>query len=486
MSIDVSPDDLREARQRLPHGDAAERLAFAQRQLRARTRLALLLDFYGRSPCRMSRIHLLTASSVVLGRFCGFSASFNALGEAILPVDDQGRPGSAAWQEYVRACAAGCDGALRDELWLEAHAQDWKTLRQARLDAAFFADAARHAGDPTWQLMQRHAEMTVGARQFDGLAQSGVLAPETAISFSIGLALRQAAVRGWPLFGRYLQETARALFSEARDKRRTLPSYRQTAQTALGSFLTAWGAWTVYRRGLRIKNRGVRCPETDWPMLETLLGDSVERVHPLIVKFYRNPGRFAATASLEIRTLPLMMYSRLAALVLGQGLFEDQAPVIPARLRVFRREDGSMHFVRELYCTPTLRVFDSDFVVRTIASRPTLAEVFSDIGVHVVLDVEHRPDGGVAVVGRDIYWHGIRMPRTALRIEFASRVCRDEIGGEYMETIGRLSMEPRTAVGRFVMHKIFRRPRDLGSIKYLLRLEESPPDQERPRPALVG
>jgi hypothetical protein len=28
--------------------------------------------------------------------------------------------------------------------------------------------------------------------------------------------------------------------------------------------------------------------------------------------------------------------------------------------------------------------------------------------------------------------------------------------------VGRLSMEPRTALGRFVMHKVFRRPRDLN------------------------
>jgi hypothetical protein len=469
----VPTDDLREARHYLPRAAAeAELRAFTRRQFSARERLARLLRFYGSHPCRMARIHLLTASSVVIGRSCGFSDSFNALGEAIMPVDDAGRPRSVAWDQYQKACVSGRSWTLRDELWLEAHAQDWKALRQAGLDLAFFADAARHAGEPAWQLLQRHAEMTVGTRQFDHLARGGLIPHETAISFSIGLALRHAAERGWPVIRHYLAETMRALLGRDSERSAELPSYRRTALVVFRSFLTAWGAWKVYRRGLRIKNRGVSCPEGDWPLLETLLGDSVQHVHPLIVKFYSNPGRFTGSAFLEVRTLPLMLYSRLAALLLGQGLYEDQTAAIPARLRVFRRRDGSMHFVRELDCAPSLRVFDSDFVLRSVAGTQMLVEVFADIGVEVVLAVEHRPGGGVAVVGKDIYWHGIRLPRTALRIEFTSRVVQDADGSERIEVVGRLTMDPQTALGRFIMHKVFRRPRDLGSITYLLQLDE--------------
>src|SRR5687767_12363913 len=131
VSFNVLTDDLREARRYLPRAADAELRAFARRQVGARQRLARLLRFYGGHPCRMTRIHLLTASSVVIGRFCGFSDSFNALGEAIMPVDDAGRPRSVAWDEYRKACASGRSWTLRDELWLEAHAQDWKALRQA-------------------------------------------------------------------------------------------------------------------------------------------------------------------------------------------------------------------------------------------------------------------------------------------------------------------------------------------------------------------
>ena len=37
-----------------------------------------------------------------------------------------------------------------------------------------------------------------------------------------------------------------------------------------------------------------------------------------------------------------------------------------------------MHFIRELYCGGSFRVFDSDFIVRETSLGPTLFEVFAD------------------------------------------------------------------------------------------------------------
>jgi hypothetical protein len=484
---EVTPADLREAKKYLLEGSEAERLAFAQRQLAARRRVDRLIQFYGRYPCRMARIHMLTASSVAVGRFCGISRSFDAIGEGIMPVDRDGQPRSLPWKTYQDACAANRPWTLRDELWLEAHALDWQAVRTAGLDADFFAEAAPHGDETPWRLLRRHAELTFGTRVFDHLSGQGLVPLETTISLSIGLSLRRSFRHGGPLIGRFLAEALHGVFLSPREARLGVPSYRRIGATVLRSIVSSAGAWKVYRRGIRLRNRGVCCPEGEWPLLETLLGEAVAQVHPLIVQFYRNPGRFNALSSLDILTLPLMTYSWLAALLLGQGLYEGGPGPIPTRLRVFRREDGSMHFVRELYCGPALRVFDSDFVLREVAGKPELVEVFRDIGVEVVLDAELRPGGGVAVVGRDIYWRGVRLPRTALRVEFASTVCSGPDGDESIEIIGRLSMQPRTAIGRFVMHGLLRRPRELGKIRYEVRtagpdlLDESLPPGPKDR-----
>ena len=184
-----------------------------------------------------------------------------------------------------------------------------------------------------------------------------------------------------------------------------------------------------------------------------------------------------------------MMYSRLAAVVLGQGLFEgpgggDPGPDCGSSAGPTGRCTSSANS----YCTPSsarlrFRLRRSDECVQAYAGgslfghrRPCGSRRRASPG---------RRGGG----GRQGYLLA-RHPHAAygrLRIEFASRVCRDEIGGEYMETrIGRLSMEPRTAVGRFVMHKIFRRPRDLGSIKYLLRFDDAAGKDARPGTAAAG
>jgi hypothetical protein len=72
--------------------------------------------------------------------------------------------------------------------------------------------------------------------------------------------------------------------------------------------------------------------------------------------------------------------------------------------------------------------------MRHVKENP--AEKMYRLGVHVVLDVELRPEGGVAIVGKDIYWVGVRLPRTGLKIEFRSHVGTDPDGGEFVEVIG--------------------------------------------------
>lgn len=133
---------------------------------------------------------------------------------------------------------------------------------------------------------------------------------------------------------------------------------------------------------------------------------------------------------------------------------------IPTRFRIFERADGSMHFVRELYCNGKYRIFDSDFVVE----NGKLYEVFTDMKASVEMQVEATRDGGLLIQSRNFLFHGKRMPSIGLNVEFKSRV-----ENETLFIDGQLLMKPKTKAGEFFARKILRRPKNLGSIHYVAR-----------------
>ncbi len=460
--IVLSELDRKEALRYLPTATQEAREAFGHRQLRARRRCAALVAFYRRNPCRMARIHLLTASAVTLGRFCGFSASFDAIGAALMPVDEDGRARTAAWRAYEEACESRRPWVMRDELWMIAHVEDMEAVQREGLDRAFYRESDSRSDDPTWHLLRQHMEMTLGARLLDRSALQGAVPYETAMAQGMATAISRIVRGGSRLVHRYAYEAARALVLPCREPPRGLPSYRRNALWLALHSCTAWTASAVYRRGIRLRDRGLVAEDDAWPLLSEVLGSRVNEVNPAIVRFYENPSRFAVRARLELKTLPARLWSCAATLLIGQGLYETPDGEIDARFRIYRRGDGSMHFVRELYLTEKLRVFDSDFVVRRTRSGPRLFEVFVDHGIEVEMAVEPLPDGGLVIRGERVRVRGLPLPTFGLVVEFRSRVEKEE----RVAIDGALLMRPRSRIGRFVALTLLRRPEELAAIRY--------------------
>jgi hypothetical protein len=464
---------LQQARRYLPEASQIALTAFATRQLRARQRLTLMLAFYRHHHSRLARLHLLAGCAILLGRFAGFSKSYDDLGEAFMPVDRNGQPRSAAWQDFATACETRRPIEVRDELWLAAHMQDLDAVKAARLDAAFDDELRTHEKDPTWQLLKQHMEVTVGARLMDGAALGGAVAYETAFGDSLTITVKRLFTAGWRLLGRYAMEASRALFAMQKEPPRKLIGYRQAALGLLRYALTSWSAAKVFRRGIRAKERGSQASLEGWNLLGEVLGERVSEVHPLIVDFYTNPSRYQVKAALELKTIPAKFWSWTATLLVGQGLYETGGEAIDARFRIFRRRDGSMHFIRELYCGDRMRVFDSDFVVRKINGQPALFEVFVDLKVDVEMEVKPLPGGGLSIRGKHIYFRGLRLPVTGVQVEFQSRVVMVD-DKETLKIDGHLLMQPQTVIGKFLAYKILRRPEQLACIHYTAVPVQSP------------
>ena len=312
-------------------------------------------------------------------------------------------------------------------------------------------------------------EMTLGARLLDHSALAGAVAYETAMAQGMATAVGRILRAGGRLLARYAHEAARALVLPNRETQDGLTSYRRAALWLIFYSLYAWSASSVFRRGIRLRDRGLRADDEAWPLLARVLGeDRIREVHPLVVSFYSNPSRFSVRASLQVRTIPARLWSFLATFLIGQGLYETDVGEFDAAFRVFRREDGTMHFVRELYIRDSLRVFDSDFVVREREGQPTLYEVFVDHHIEVEMSLAVLPGGGFPSVAREFSCEVSRYLDSGLQVEFQSRVVQDH-EAEALHIDGFLMMQPSTRFGRFVAHGILRRPEELAAIHYRIR-----------------
>jgi hypothetical protein len=468
--VPVSPtdSDLSEARRYLPNASAEQQTAFAERQLRARLRTTQLLDFYRRYPCHLADLHLLASCAVALGRFRGFSNEFDEMGEEFMLAGSDGRPRTDVWKKYVEVCEAGRPWQVRDEFWIAAHMEDMERVRHSGLEERFRQQAAAHAGDPTWQAISQHVEATLGTRLLDRTALSGTIAYETAFADSLSATFFRLCTISWRLVRLYWWEGFRAVFAPSENAHKGIASYRRLAVKAARYSLTAWNASRVYRRGMRERERGSRTAEDGWPLLADVLGSRINEVHPLIVRFYQNPANFQVKVKVDLHTLPAKLWSRVITLLVGQGPYQESGDEIDAQFRVFKRRDGSMHFLRELYMGETLRVFDSDFVVRNVNGVPALFEVFVDKHIDIEMSVTPLSDGGLSIRGKNIFYRGMQVTCPGLRIEFQSHVLKED-SKEVLHIEGRLLMQPDTGWGRLLMCQLLRRPEVLGTIHYVAR-----------------
>lgn len=460
----LNAQNLAEATRYLPNANDLEQKEFAERQYKARLRFANLKSFYAKNYCRMTRLHLLAASAIALGRFCGVSKVFDEIGESLMPIDTDGKAKTESWQKFIDACENKMPLEVREELWLTAHFEDIETVRKLNLEEKFYEESKTRKDEPIWQLLQQHLEVTLGVRIMDRSAMAGLIPHETAIADSLSLTVKRLFTAGLTLVGRYTKESVRAVFDRSSNTPKELQTYRRTSFAMMRYFLLSLSVSKLFRQGLRTRERGRVASTENWNLLEMSLGEKVADIHPLINEFYSNPSRFDVIATLKLETLPAKFWSRFLTTLIGQGLYESDLKEIPTRFRIFQREDGSMHFIRELYCDGKFRVFDSDFVVE----NGKLYEVFKDLNAAVEMKVSPIENRGLSIEGKDFLFYGRKMPSIGLNVEFKSHAVAD---GK-LNIDGHLSMKPKTQIGQFFAFKVLRRPKDLGSIHYVATRRE--------------
>ncbi|KAK0039321.1 DUF4166 domain-containing protein [Biomphalaria pfeifferi] len=175
----------------LPNAKKSELNAFVERQFSARRRVWKLKKFYGENFCNLTRLHLLAACAISLGRFCGVSKVFDEIGESLMPIDDNFQPVSEDWKIYIESCqnklpARSLRRALADRA-LQRH----RTRPHENLEEKFYAESELHQNEPIWLLLKQHLEVTLGVRLMDKSAIAGLIPHETAIADSLSLTVKK-------------------------------------------------------------------------------------------------------------------------------------------------------------------------------------------------------------------------------------------------------------------------------------------------------
>ncbi len=438
---------------------------FVARVRAARNRVSLLRAFYARYPCRVGTLHELAASGIALARMAARSPAYDAIGDRLLPVDASGRPRTEAWGAYVRSFEEGRPEDVREEAWLAAHLADMVVVRAEGWLTRFEAEKQAHKGDSSWALLDAHMAATLGTRVHDDVALAGQMAMETAIAKSLWTVIRREMATGMGLVRTYAWAAVRATLHGGPWVPPHLPSDRALVCRLVLTTAKLIRVGRVLRRGYSARRRGSLRPQGAWsllPSLELALGrEALARIHPDVTAMFESMDSFDMTASVHLRGKASRALAWVGTLLVGQGMYEADLEQVPARFRLFQRDDGSIHFVREFWCAEEVRVFDSDFVVRTIDGRQTLVEVFEDIGVAAMMRTDVLEDGGVSMTVVRVFIRGAALSPGPFEVRFETRPSSEGV----VEVTGRLTNHGRGPIGRLASW--FGIPFAAGEIRYL-------------------
>lgn len=459
----VHPSELVDAARFVSEPEAVR--AYIERQRSARLRVALMSAFYQRYPCRMGQLHLLASSGIAVARFAGLSEVYHVIGDRLLPVDHDGRPRTPTWEAYVTAFDEGRPADLLEERWLAAHLTDMEQVKAEGWFARFTEERAAHGPDPTWDDLAEHMEVTLGTRVRDREALAGQVALETAISHSLGAVVRRQLQTGAGLVRTYVGAAVRATLHGGPWVPPGLPSDRHLVCGLVRATFGVARVTRVWRTGIRRRARGAEGEGgKSWslaPSLAAVLGSSTAALEPRVADFFDRMDRWQLTASVHLYHRVGRWAAAFGTLLVGQGMYEQDLEEVDARFRLFRRDDGSLHFMREFWCADAIRVFDSDFVVRSVDGQPTILEVFQDLGVAARMCTEVLPDGGLRMTVVGLFVRGVPVGVGPVVVRFETRP-----EAERLAVRGTLDLVATSALSRWWWHRVLGLPPRIGEIRY--------------------
>jgi hypothetical protein len=323
-------------------------------------RSQLIEDFYRRYPVAHAGVHLYSANMLSMNGAYASSLMAHTLANAIMPVDNDGKPKNASWQAYADACdrrkATGSPSEeVCEKLWWKAHMEDFNIVDTPgfqKLLADFWPKAEK---DPALQPLATYAKaMVIGRQNFEKDRQTR--SEDAAfVTFIKHFSLTVAKAGEMPYWKEDLAAGVRALKGRGEPALddRGLPTEHTLFRRAVGGLKEMTGLTRTIGRGIGqiATGKGDRAVTTSMVDLSRVLTPAqLKQVDPRVVAFYKQPGSFDMQAGVDFEGgLSDVLLGKLAPAIAGQSQIDDKGRGFenyPMETELYKDDEGATHWDR--------------------------------------------------------------------------------------------------------------------------------------------
>lgn len=377
-----------------------------------RVRSELINTFHQQYPVAPGNILQYSANVLALHQTYGEIDFYNMVPQAIIPIDNDGKPKNQLWRDFTEAydrhkTTGAPSMEVLEKLWIRAHMEDFKAV-----DGPAFTDKMndfweRAAMDPALESMAVYAKaMVLGRKVFDR-AREHNLTEEAAMAESAKHFTKTLALSGNLPFAK---EDLRALREYYTDESRAsgaydargLPTDRTLAERAAEGFAGLPSVAPLAGRGMmqELEGSDARVPATEMVDMHAALPDDQEAlVDPMVYDFYQHPLDYDMTGAAQLGDLQNVAL-KLVGMLTGQGHMPAATgtePMVhrPIEQSLWKDRDGGVHWDRDVVLDGHQQtLFHAKF--ENVGAQ--IRETFDVRGVEVALTFNVTAhDGGVKI-----------------------------------------------------------------------------------------
>jgi hypothetical protein len=383
------------------------------RNAQALVRSKLIDDFNREYPIAPGGLLQYSANVLALNRTYGENEFYGMVPNAIMPVDNDGKPKNQLWRDFTTAYdqhkKTGTPSMDQlERLWIKAHMEDFRAIDGADFQAkadAFWEQAAK---DPALESMAIYAKAMVSGRDVFEHARAEHLTEEAALAEAMKHFSSTIATSGsFPFWREDLDEISRYFKggkNEPAVDDRGLPTDKTLALRAASGLKEMSGLAPLIGSGLKQKRAGVdqrTHPDQLVDITKALKPEQVANLDPTIIDFYRHPLSYDIQAFAQLAPLQAHLLQAVGA-VAGQGhipasvtrdghdLSEDKQRRYAVEQDVWQDKHGRTHWDRDLVIDGKDRtLFHATFEM----VGQQLCETFNVHGVAIPLYFNLVPSG---------------------------------------------------------------------------------------------